>query len=307
LKAEETGIRALGGVEQDNQFFVVWGSDEESLLQQEEALRDVLDRSQVVDSYRAISKIVPSLRRQAENLDLVRSTLASSELKSQSYIDQDAYLKNQELAMVFADLKDTGMGSLLSPLRFTGEDGQVGQIVTLSGIKSLAKLEGIAIGLDRVSFVDPARDISLVLESYRVKVVIFLTMMSILIFVLLSWRYGLAEGWKIALPSIVAIIATPLILSAFGSVFTFFNAIALVLVFALGIDYALFAAESSEKHFAVSMFANCMSALSSIFAFGLLAFSAQYAIHAFGVTILIGVMIAFLLSPIAGKKKRNSV
>jgi predicted exporter len=54
------------------------------------------------------------------------------------------------------------------------------------------------------------------------------------------------------------------------------------------------------------MVANAMSALSTMMAFGLLAFSDLYAIHAFGVTILIGITISFVLSSLLRPQEQES-
>jgi predicted exporter len=48
------------------------------------------------------------------------------------------------------------------------------------------------------------------------------------------------------------------------------------------------------------LLAIALSSLTTLLAFGILAFSSTAAIHAFGLTILIGILVAFLLSPMAG-------
>jgi predicted exporter len=48
------------------------------------------------------------------------------------------------------------------------------------------------------------------------------------------------------------------------------------------------------------MLAVCLAASSTILSFGLLALSGVFAVHAFGVTMLIGIALAFLLAPAAG-------
>ena len=125
-----------------------------------------------------------------------------------------------------------------------------------------------------------------------------LAIASAVIAIFLTLRYGLSRGLRIAAIPILAVVLTPLILAILGSTFTFFNAIALILVLALGLDYVLFFAESTADDLHISFLANTLSALSTLLAFGLLAFSQQYAVHAFGVTILTGVTLAFLMAPL---------
>jgi predicted exporter len=48
------------------------------------------------------------------------------------------------------------------------------------------------------------------------------------------------------------------------------------------------------------LLAIALSSVTTLLAFGLLAFSATTAIHAFGLTVLVGIFSAFLLSPMSG-------
>jgi predicted exporter len=82
--------------------------------------------------------------------------------------------------------------------------------------------------------------------------------------------------------------------------FTFFNAMAMVLILSIGVDYSVFCAETSGARKPVTALAIALAALSTILSFGMLAFSRVFAVHAFGVTMLIGISLAFLFAPAAG-------
>ena len=47
------------------------------------------------------------------------------------------------------------------------------------------------------------------------------------------------------------------------------------------------------------MFAITLSALTTMLSFGLLSLSSTYAVHSFGLTVLIGIACAYLLCPLA--------
>jgi predicted exporter len=49
-----------------------------------------------------------------------------------------------------------------------------------------------------------------------------------------------------------------------------------------------------------------LATLTTILSFGLLALSSANAVHAFGLTLAVGVSLAFLLSPIAGRAEAPS-
>jgi predicted exporter len=74
---------------------------------------------------------------------------------------------------------------------------------------------------------------------------------------------------------------------------------ALLLVLGIGVDYALFFRETGSENPA-TLLAIALSSLTTLLAFGLLSLSATTAVHAFGLTILVGILVAFLLSPMAG-------
>ncbi len=72
----------------------------------------------------------------------------------------------------------------------------------------------------------------------------------------------------------------------------------MILVLGIGIDFTLFLAEA-RGDLRITMFAITLSALTTMLSFGLLSLSSTYAVHSFGITVLIGIACAYLLSPLA--------
>jgi predicted exporter len=116
---------------------------------------------------------------------------------------------------------------------------------------------------------------------------------------LLAWRYGLKGAVKVMAPPLLAVLLAPALRAWFGGAFTFFDGMALVLVLSIGVDYSIFLAETSPQRQRVTMLAVTMAAATTLLSFGLLALSSVQAVHAFGSTMLIGIFLAFLLSPLA--------
>jgi predicted exporter len=81
--------------------------------------------------------------------------------------------------------------------------------------------------------------------------------------------------------------------------FTFFGALALVLVLSIGFDYAVFCRESEPFRRPATMLGVWLAMITTLLSFGLLVLSSTYAVHAFGATILVGIMLAFAFSPVA--------
>ncbi|WP_420547178.1 MMPL family transporter [Curvivirga sp.] len=305
LKQEEMVIRNLDGLELDTQFFVVVGNTVEDVLQKEEKLRGLLNdliQMDVLTSYQMLSDILPSIKRQKENRILVRDQLLENELGNiqavLGYSGKIDYNIDNETYLTIDQLPAIGIENFNLPV-----DQGVAHLVRLQNLSNLSAMSHIASKINGVSFIDPSAEISNVLSKYRIQVVYLIIFATLFVYVFLSFIYNYKVAFFTLLPSVLAVFLTPLLLSVIGEIFTFFNAMALILVFALGVDYAIFCAETDEQHYLESLAANWLSALSSVFAFGLLALSQQYAVHAFGITILVGVSLAFFMSPLARKKR----
>jgi predicted exporter len=91
-----------------------------------------------------------------------------------------------------------------------------------------------------------------------------------------------------------------------GQAFTFFHAMALVLLLSIANDYAIFSAESPAARRSVTLLAVWMAALTTLLSFGLLAVSRVPAVHNFGSTMLIGILLAFFAAPLASRGRQKA-
>ena len=105
------------------------------------------------------------------------------------------------------------------------------------------------------------------------------------------------------MPSLIGGCAGIAITAISGTPLNLFNLLALILILGIGIDYSLFFAElkptDNNHHRRSTLLAITLSALTTVLSFGLLALSATQAIHSFGITVLTGIIIAWLLAPLA--------
>jgi predicted exporter len=109
---------------------------------------------------------------------------------------------------------------------------------------------------------------------------------------------------RVALPVVVAVIATAASLVALGFRLTVFNLVALMLVAGVGTNYALFLARgatSGDDH-ATTLRSLCVVAATTLCAFGTLATSHAPVLRAIGATVTLGVVVsltfALLLLPL---------
>ncbi|WP_373084997.1 MMPL family transporter [Sneathiella sp.] len=304
LQGEEQSIRTLTGIESETHRFFVRGPSSEDVLQTEEALGldlEALRANGVIRGYRMISQFIPSVERQQENRALVNKTLIPHLAEHMARIGLSGYIPYQhgDQMLTLDQLAVTDIPSFLAPLLVYKTPGVVVHAVSLTGVKDSAPLAALAAKSENIELVNQAESLSRTFGTYRLKALIMLAVAYGVVWVFLSLRYGPFGAVKAMLPSIGAVVLTPPLIALTGETFTFFNAMSLMLVFAIGLDYAVFNRESIGNRKRRAMLANGLSAISTLLAFGLLAMSDTYAIHAFGFTILVGITLAYCLAPLA--------
>lgn len=315
VMAEEMQTRALIGRNLASQFFLVEGRDDVDFLRRGEALADklrALQKSGQLNGYRAISDFIASPQRQRNDRALLKPLIAGHETLLDGVARQiglpdgtrDAYMSAFEQAGNDAPvaLRHWLAHPVSAPHRhlWLGKTARgVMGVVGLRGVHDLNALHGIADADPKLHFIDPAGEISTLFGQYR-RQTIWLTLISYgLVLLILLKRYGLRGGLLVMAPPVIAAVASLSVLGFLGETISLFNIMALLLVLGIGVDYSLFFRETGTESPA-TLLAIGLSSLTTLLAFGLLALSATTAIHAFGLTILIGIVVAFLLSPMAG-------
>lgn len=309
LVAEQASVQALTGIENTLQSIIVRAPDTETALRREEMLADrlrALTRDGALGGFATVAGFVPSAARQAENARLIAEKLEKPFLAQ--YFARLGLLAAPEAShgtrpLTPADV--TGRLPFLRDLIIDDRDGQVVHLVRLEGPVVPDRVRAAADGLDGVVFMDPAGDVSRLLAKYRARGVVLLVISTLLMVPVFFFRYGVRRGIVVILPPLAAVALTPLLMAAGGVAFSFFNAMALVLVLAMGVDYAVFSAEASADRRTVAMLAVTLATLTTLMSFGFLAFSSVPAVHAFGSTMLVGIALAFLLSPLAAARREK--
>jgi predicted exporter len=327
VMAEEVRAQGLVGRKLSSQFYLVEGSDEADFLMREENLTEALrelEKEEQLSGYLAISDFIASPARQAENHALLAPLVVGKE-NALHRIAQQIGLPDSTRKAFAAKFEN---GARITPvelhqwLLFAGsepyrhlwlgntERGVVG-VVGLRGAYDLTALQKIAAADPSVHFIDPVGEVSHLFGQYR-RQTIWLTLISYgVVMLILVGRYGLTGGLLVIAPPVVAAFASLGALGFLGESISLFNVMGLLLVLGIGVDYALFFRETGGRNPA-TLLAIALSSLTTLLAFGLLALSATTAIHSFGLTILIGIVVAFLLSPMAGwhigtVKRKNRV
>ncbi|MCU8022320.1 MULTISPECIES: MMPL family transporter [unclassified Shewanella] len=326
----ENKLRQLLSGGTDNQFLLVRAASEEALLQQLERVSPILDAAianQELGNYVSLSQYLPSHQRQdtayrlqgeiyQTQIDTVLTNLGLDEnLKPEL---QASYLAAKEQYISPADFFTLEAGKQLAPLWLApngkttdyealndgGASAEHGAIVLLGGIKQIDAIKARFAHDESVQLIDKVADISAVMGHYRLLTLKLLALALGIALLLFSLNFGIKKAAVVVAVPALAALLTLATLGLTGSPLSLFHALALILVFGIGIDYSLFFA-SAQNYGKAVMMAVFMSACSTLLAFGLLAFSQTQAIHYFGLTLSLGIGLTFLLSPLILTTKKS--
>lgn len=319
LAQMERQVGELLGTLGESRYFVVSGTDAESLLQTEERLSAALrtlrhDGS--IEAFTAVSNSLPSLAHQAETRSLVEQKITSGDgllTRLMQEMGFDAATIAREVAAFRGSAAPLLPEEwLASPVSTAYRDlwlGAIGgshyaTVVTLAGIRDVAALRAL-VGPD-VRFVDRVGEISSVLARYRIAVSEVLALAYTAIFLALVWRYGLRDAaWLLAAP-LGATVLTLAFAGAVGLQVNLFAVLGLLMLLALGVDYAIFLRESSAERL-TAVLSVTLSALTTMIAFGLLAFSSTPLIRSIGLTLLVGIGCCWLIAVGGDAWRRRAV
>lgn len=302
LIAQQVEIGRVLGLPSPAQFYLVRGDDAQALLEREEALVARLETLQAkgeIHGFHALSAWLPSLRRQREDAAL------SAEKETAVLSTVGTALGEAPRRPDFSSNDIEPAAWLASPVSrpfrrlWLGDIGHgMASVVMIDGLTPAnvaTTLPAQAQGLPGVRWVDRTADFSALLRHYRRLMSGLLLVGAMLVFALLWWRYR-GNAWRVMLPTLLAGAATVAMLGWLGQPLQLFNVLALLLLLGMGIDYGIFLLEHDSDPAAWT--AVCVGAASTWLSFGLLALSSTPALRAFGLTLLLGIGLVWLLSPL---------
>ncbi|MCJ7557926.1 MAG: MMPL family transporter [Gammaproteobacteria bacterium] len=299
----EAKIRELTGLSATQRYFVVHGESSEALLRKESALAsDILgvDASAVVIG---AASFVPPYSEQHENYTLYRRTVLPmyADLLSQAGFN-DVYTKSRMVQMSEQEFVPLTLEEWLAspaslPWRFlwlgVTPDGDLASILLLESKTPSPAFAQVGNG----QLIDRADQYSRLFALYRERISVLLMLAYGVIFLMLHLRYPWSKAMAIAAVPAIAATATLAFLAIAGIAVNLFHVLALVLVTGIGIDYSLFFAECTDQPES-TLLAVAMSSATTLLSFGLLSLSTTPAVQAVGVTVCVGITVAYVLGPL---------
>lgn len=312
LLAEEAAVRAHMGALADRRFFLVTGSTAEEVLQREEGLSTRLENlraSGALSGWQAVSRAVPSERTQAANRVLLGPLYADQGAAQQQLAElgygpdqlqrsADAFQNAQPLSVDVA-LQSPRLAAL-SLLWLGNLKGQVASVVLPSGVADEAALIAAAKGLDGLRWRDPVSEITSTLKEQRQTAQLRMVGVYALTILLLMLIYGWRETPRFIFPSLGASLLTLAALGWMGIAANLFTMLALLLVLGLGVDFAIFLRDTERTPIS-SRLGVTLAALTTLFSFGGLVFSATPFLRAIGLTLALGITLSLALALITAR------
>lgn len=291
--AEAVGLPSPG------QFFIVRGDSEAQRLEREEALLATLDQLKAkaaLTGYDAVSPWVPSPARQLAARELYRASRQKVLAALADQLENPQPFEHDAPPFTLADAQKTQLGEALTPLIMKDAHVVLLHSPSKDALKDFAALDA----MPGVKFVDRTGDISALMARWRVLMSWLLVVGFALIFGVLFWRFR-GRAWRAFVPTVISTVVALAAVALLGEPLTLFHVLSLWLLLGMGEDYGIFLVEHPQEQ-GEAWLAIGLGAVSTLLSFGLLAVSQTPAIHAFGVTLGVGITVVWLISPLFAPK-----
>lgn len=199
-----------------------------------------------------------------------------------------------------ADFAGTVLGLKLQSLLF--QDGD--QWVALAPLRGVADGKALAAevaarGPAGVFLLDMKSESNRMVNGYRNESLRLIGAGMAIIAVLLAWGLkGAAPAVRVMAPVLMAVVATTAAILLLGERLSIFHLVALLLVVGIGLNYALFfnRGDCPPDEWRRTELALAVCSLTTLSAFGALAFSVTPVLHAIGLTVSLGAVFSLLFS-----------
>ncbi len=307
LMQQARQIGDITGFVPTSQFFLVRAPDADELLRRQALVSrqlDALVKGGALTGYNALSQLVsPAADQRALGARLASLAGRPEVWKPMTDLGIPFEAVAHELQSLAALPVVTIDGALRGPQAerwralWLGEhDGQFAGMITLLGLRDAAALRTVDQAAPGVSLVDRSGELNRMFAATRVEAAELKLLSYAAAAVLLLLTLGRAATWRILAVPLAATACSLAALGYLGQPLTLFSLFGLLLVSAIGVDYAIFMYESVAGA-AASFIGILLGAVTTLLSFGLLAISHTPAIANFGLAVALGVAFSLLWAP----------
>ncbi|WP_133470748.1 hypothetical protein [Paraglaciecola marina] len=296
LVNNEKRVSQIIGNQQYPRFIYTKGDNQQQILQHFEQIRLAINKiNDEGFELLGIDQWVPSINTQQANIKWLQLGLAQGKLTPiTDFMTTESVSNLNASSDSFMTIEQLPQAILkLYPAITAKEGNQVG-ILSYMGPIDPKFLQTLQQQLDfPVHYFDQPTKYSEALAKLREYLLLFLMLAAGALLLLMTLRYGYLQGLKLAVIPIVTALSSLALSHLLLGYVTLFNLLACILIIALAVDYVVFLIEHGKQQHVIK--AISLSAATSGIAFGMFVFSSTPAILQFGLTILIGVIIAWSL------------
>ena len=305
LQEQAMRIGEITGFQPTSQYFLVRAASTDELLASQEALATRLDdlvAERKLSGYLALSQLAAPTAAQ-ENLQLALPHLLEASAPLLALGVSKGQLEN-ELATLQAQsiptLEQVLAGPLGEPWRplwlGSQQDGSVAGLVSLQGLKDSTALAGLTEDLAGVNLIDRPAELNALFADTKTQAATLKAIAAALILLLLCLPFGWRGAARCLAVPLLAALGSLACLGWLGQSLTLLGLFGLLLVTAIGVDYAILMREQVGGA-AVSLVGTLLAATTTWLSFGLLALSSTPAVSNFGLSVSLGLLFSFLLAP----------
>ncbi len=292
-------------------WFIVSGETVEEVLEREEDLSDKIASSPEVScNILRTSSFIPSIRSQKKSRAACEALLplAESQLASLGGSPLDA----ENLRNAFFESKEDFIGidkntpdfllDAVSAMWLGEINGKFYSVIIPSRLnESEAFFRSLAEEDDNVFFVNKMKDLSHDLDSLTSMILRFLIVAYIILFIVLKVFYKTKQVLKIVSIPLFVILTVSAVFGILKVHLEFFSITGMILVLGLGLDYIIYTVEGERRKeksqsSKFERFAILLSFFTTAFSFGALSLSSFAPVHLMGLSILIGLITAYICS-----------
>lgn len=273
----------------------------QQLLQNEEALADILIKQFPDIQLTKLSDWVPSKQRQKHNEGTFSKAIEQGVFSSLVELTTSFEMKNAHQMVTLEDFVAHHGSHYISHLYVDVGSFHV-SVMEVNNI-SLAQLTPIITMMNNAVIFDKQSSLTQILTSFRVQLTYWLygaiALISLLLWIRFDWMTMVKSLFVISTCISGALIAS----SLYQEALNIFNLLSAILVIGLAVDYLVFYREHPKTN--ANTLAITLSAVSSLFVFGMLTFSKTPAIYSFGITVTAGLLLVYLLAPLVIKEENE--
>ncbi len=306
---------------------IVNGKDREDVLERSEVLGTQLDglvNSRALAGYQSPARYLPSLKTQRARLealpppeklrDNLQQALAGLPFRAdlfEPFLNDVATARNRA-PLTPDDLRGTNLGIQTESLLVQRSDSWIA-ILPLRGVTDAAPIQQALTQQDsHVVLLDLQQESDALYQTYVHEAIKLSTFGALaMVLLLLASLRSVRRVTKVLLPLAAAVIITTAIVLTSGQQLLIFHLIGMLLAVAVGSNYALFFDREShsaehDEYSQRTMVSLLVANLTTIIAFGMLAFSGVPLLTAIGETVAIGAFLSLLFSAVLmGRKVAN--